>query len=154
MKKPKYISDIYTFIFSMLGVCFFISAFLSYTNIIEVAKHSSIQDPRFVALSHFLLAIIFFIIQGVSRYLSNQNSLLHRELIESNIKVSATVERVKHRKDIHFGSKSPYVISYTYSYNGEKCNGKSHLLWDKASLVSTSNIDVYVDDQGRSVLDL
>lgn len=154
MKKPKYIINIYGFVFLVLAISFLISASLSYTHILKVSKHSSVQDPVLVTMIYFALAVIFFIIQAISRYISKKKTYLEKELIEYGTRLSATVEKVKQRRDITFGRKSPYIISYSYSYNGDNYHAKSHLLWDKPNVVLGSVLNVYVNDMGKSAIDL
>jgi len=64
------------------------------------------------------------------------------------------VEKVSLRKDITFGKESPYILNYTYSYKDQLYHAKSCLLWDKADISESDQVNIYVDDMERSTINL
>lgn len=152
MKKPKYESDVYAFIFFCLGVLFIILGCLSFIDIVKPSTYSFVQNQTLLGLSFCFLGIIFCFIQAAFRISSNKKAKLHNELISTGAKIVGTVEKVSMLRRVKVTRKSPFVIYYTYSYKDQTYHSKSCLLWDKPNLSNGDKIDVFVNDNGQSTL--
>lgn len=154
MKKPKYKSDVYAFIFLCLGLAFIIFGCLSFANIIKPTAHSLVQDQILLGQIFCFLGIACCIIQVVFKIFSYKQAKLHNELISTGTKIVGTIEKISLQKGIRVERKSPFVVYYTYSYKDKVYHNKSYLLWDKPNLSNGDKIDIFVNEIGQSTLKL
>ncbi len=154
MKKPKYKSDVYAFVFLSLGLGCIILGCLSFLNIIKPTARSLVQDPILLGQISFFMGTTFFVIQAVFRIFSYKQAKLHSELISTGAKIVGTIKRISLQKGITFGKKSPFIVYYTYSFKDKIHHNKSCLLWDKPNLSNGNKIDIFVNDIGQSTFEL
>ena len=154
MKKPKYKSDVYAFVFLSLGLGSIILCCLSFLNIIKPTARSLVQDPILSGQISFFMGTTFFVIQAAFRIFSYKQAKLHSELISTGTKIVGTIERISLQKGITFGKKSPFIVYYTYSFKDKIYHNKSCLLWDKPNLSNGNKIDIFVNDIGQSTFKL
>ena len=154
MKTPRYKKDIFVIIFLFIGLAFIIFGLLSFANIIRPTAHSQVQDHNLMGLIFCIIGLIFFITQGILRYLSFREVSIHRELISKGTKVKGTIKRIVLQKSIKYGGKSPYVLFYTYTYEGKDIQSKSSLFWEKPRYHIGDQIEAFVDESGNSALDV
>lgn len=152
MNRPKYVEELLTIIFSLLGVIFVCAGILCLLGVEKPKATSPVQDPALLGISFLgtgLIVIITGIVLGV---ISARKNKLSSELLTSGTKVKGVVENVYLQGYIHYGSQSPYRIQYTYSYNGKEHHHKSDFIWEKPKLMSGDTIMVYINDNGKSMI--
>lgn len=152
MKKPKFMSEIYAFIFSLLGFLFIVFAILSLMGIVKPTAQSLVQDPKVLGLSFFVIGIASGLTVVGCQIITLKNAKLYQSLFESGAKVTAKVERVSFKKGITFGRRSPFVVYYSYTHDGNMMKGKSCLLWEKPNVSSGNSIEIWIDLNGNSML--
>ncbi len=149
IKKPKYIAQIYSFIFLFIGVAFIISGLLVALGIMSPSKHSAVQDKNSMTLIFCMISLGFFVASSILISISCVSEKKRRELISNNKTVIGTVEEVRYKRGISLGKISPYVICFSYSLNGENYSDKSYLVWEKPKLTVGDRVEVYVNDFGN-----
>ena len=154
MRWPKYKSDLYAYIFMFLGVGFFICGCLSFVKILKPSAHSLVQNQMLLGWVFCALGIAFYVIQAVCKRFGKKRARLDNELISTGTKIVATVESVSLQKGIGFGGKSPFIVSYTYSYQEKVYHHKSCLFWTLPKLDRGDRIEVFVNDEGQSTTEL
>lgn len=152
MRNPKYIEELLKIVFFWLGVAFILVGALCFTGMLKPKAGSSIQDPTIMGIAFSVLGISYFIAQIVLKAIISLKNRLHNELIMSGTKINGTVEKVYMQKYTHYGTKSPYRILYTYTYQGKVRHHKSHLLWEKPDIKEHDSLMVYVNDYGKSTI--
>ncbi|QUH26188.1 hypothetical protein [Serpentinicella alkaliphila] len=150
MKKPKYKSDVYAFVFLSLGLGFIFFGCLSFINIIKPTAYSSVQDPILAGQIFCFLGTTLCVIQSGFRIFSYKQEKLHRELISKGTKTVGIIEKISLQKGITFVKKSPFIVYYTYLYKDKIYHNKSCLLWDKPNLSKGDKINIFVNDIGQS----
>jgi len=152
MKKPRYIENMYAFIFLCLGVSFLIIGLLSFTSIVKPSAHSYVQDPIIMGTIFSMFGVAFIILQTIFRIISHMREKSHIALCSSGMKIKGTIEKVRYLKYTNWGNKSPYRIYYTYESHGEIYHHKSYLLWEKPNLYKGDSIIVYTDGSRKSTI--
>lgn len=152
MKKTKYTGSLYAFIFLGLGITFLIIGTLCFLGVIKPTAHSSVQNPIIMGMVFSMIGVTFCAVQTILKFVSYKQEKLHNELLAKGNKLIGTVEKVYLQKGTRLGTKSPFRICYTYSYQSKIYHHKSCLLWDKPYLNEGDSIEVYANDFGKSTL--
>ncbi len=152
IKKPKYITQMYSFIFFFMGVAFIISGLLVAWGIMSPSKHSAVQDKNTMTIIFCMISLSFFVASAILISISCFIEKNRRELILNKKTVVGTVEEIRYKRGISFGKTSPYVIYFTYSLNGENYRNKSYLVWEKPNLTAGDRVEVYINDFGKSTV--
>lgn len=152
MKKPKYITQMYSFIFFFIGVAFIISGLLVAWGIMSPSKHSAVQDKNTMTLIFCMISLGFFIASSILISISCLIEKKRRELISNGKLVAGTVDDIRYKRWISFGKISPYVIYFSFSFDDKIYHGKSYLVWEKPNFADGDSIEIYVNDFGNSTV--
>ena len=155
MKKPSSVVSIFGIVFSLLGPFFYIAGLLSKYKILKTSINSK-GDP---AELFPIFGIIFFISGGLLISYTKINDIIRNKIKETGYKISGEITKIKELKYTHYGNRSqnPFVIYYTYVYDGIRYKNKSHLLWDRNTTFNVGdNLSVYVNKKNikQSILSL
>lgn len=152
MKRPRYIEKLYAGIFLAIAIVFILMGLLGYAGILKPTSHSKVQDPQIMAGAFATVGVSFWILYAIAKTMDFMKHKLHKKLITEGEQVSGRVDKIYMRKNIHFGRKSPYVITYSYTHNDENHSKKSCLLWEKPDIKAGEEITVYVNKSGKTTL--
>lgn len=154
MKKPQYTEQFYAVVFLSLGGAFLVSGLLSFCGIVKPTASSMIQSNIVNGIVFCVLGIIFCIVKIIFTGLAFKKDRLNRELLSNGSKVTGIVEKVYMQKYMQYGQKSPYRVLYTYTYQDKTYHGKSYLLWDEPRVKEADVIEVFVNESGKSAIQL
>ncbi len=154
MHGPRYIEKIYALIFLCLGCAFIAMGALCFIGIVKPTESSSVKDPVMMGIIFISLGTVFCIVQTILRVAASAKNKLHSMLLVNGTKIRGTVDKVYLMKYTQYGQRSPYRVFYTYTYQGEPYHHKSDLLWDKPNFQEGDSIWVYVNDTGKSTIEL
>lgn len=154
MSKPRYMEELLKIVFLWLGIAFIVMGLLCYIGILKPKSNSMIQDPKVLGIVYSLLAIAFFIVQNILKAISFLKNKLHNELLISGTKINGIVEKVYWQRYTQYGGQSPYRIFYNYTWQGKVYHHKSCLLWDRPDYTVQDSIVVYVNNVGKSTIQL
>ncbi len=152
MSKPGNMAELLKIIYFWLGFAFAAFGVLCFIGILQPTASSVIQGPTVLGIAFLMLGIVFFIVQFVLKAVSSQKNQLQDELFRSGARVDGTVERVYLDKYVQYGKESPYIVAYTYTYQGKDYHQKSGFLWNKPDIREHDPIVVYADGSGRSAV--
>lgn len=154
MKKPRYMEELLKIIFAWLGFMFVCSGILCVLGVMKPSAHSMIQDPTILGGVFSALGIAFILVHFIFNVMANKKSNLYSELISKGMKIKGEVERVYLQRYVKYGKKFPYRIVYKYRYQGKEYRHKSGLFWEKPDLAAGDRVVVYVNDWGKSAMQL
>ena len=100
------------------------------------------------------LGVAFFIVQTILGVIASSKDKLHNELLVSGTQISGTVEIVYLQRSTRYAGEYPYRIIYTYTCQGKTYHQKSALIWDKPDCMENDTIIVYVNDSGKSTIQI
>ena len=141
-------------IFAWLGFMFVCSGILCVLGVMKPSAHSMIQDPTILGGVFSALGIAFILVHFIFNVMANKKSNLYSELISKGMKIKGEVERVYLQRYVKYGKKFPYRIVYKYRYQGKEYRHKSGLFWEKPDLAAGDRVVVYVNDWGKSAMQL
>ena len=154
MKKPRYMEELLKIIFAWLGFMFVCSGILCVLGVMKPSAHTMIQDPTILGGVFSALGIAFILVHFIFNVMANKKSNLYSELISKGMKIKGEVERVYLQRYVKYGKKFPYRIVYKYRYQGKEYRHKSGLFWEKPDLAAGDRVVVYVNDWGKSAMQL
>ena len=154
MKKPRYMEELLKIIFAWLGFMFICSGILCVLGVMKPSAHSMIQDPTILGGVFSALGMAFILVHFIFNVIANKKSKLYSELISKGIKIQGEVEKVYLQRYVKYGKKFPYRIVYKYRYQGKEYRHKSGLFWEKPDLAAGDRVVVYVNDWGKSAMQL
>lgn len=160
MSEPRYAEDIFKRMFLWMSIGWIaiglIMGFLGLIGVLKPTAHSMNQDSTEITnfILFIVLGIIFFIAHSVQRSTASRKKKLHDELLANGAKVNGTVEKVCQQNQVRYGGKYPYIIFYTYTYEGKVYHGESYLFWDIPDVAEHDPIVVYTDHSGKSTIQL
>ena len=112
------------------------------------------QEPNLPGAGFLAFGIVLLTVQTVLGIIASRKKKLHNELLANGAKVTGTVEKVCQQNTVRYAGKYPYIIFYTYDYQGKACHGESHLFWDRPAVAEHDSIAVYANDSGKSTIQL
>lgn len=154
MRRPKYNEELLKTIFLWLGVGFIVMGLLSFIGILEPTAYSWVQEPNIMGMIFLIWGVAFFIVQTILGVIASSKDKLHNELLVSGTQISGTVEKVYLQIFTQYAGKYPYRIIYTYTCQGKTYHQKSALIWDKPDCMENDTIIVYVNDSGKSTIQI
>lgn len=154
MKEPRYAEDVFKTIWIWAGLGFIAGGLLSFISVSKPGAHATVQKPNVNGVIMLALGTVCIIAQSVLRINASRKKKLHNELLVNGTKVSGTVERVCRQNTVRYGGKYPYIIFYTYDYQGKAYHGESYLFWDRPAVMEQDSIAVYTNDSGESTIQL
>lgn len=154
MRKPKYMQEMLKIICLWLGISFIAVGLLYLIGALKPKAGSLSQEPAILGIIFFALGIAFVITQAVLKAITFRKDKLHNELLMNGRKINGTVEKIYLQKYTQCGSQSPYRVLYSYPWQGRIYHRKSDLLWEKPGFGESDPIAVYIDDSGKSALQL
>lgn len=152
MSEPRYTQDIFKKMFLWMGIGWIVMGLLGFVGVLKPTADSMVQDSKVMGMIFTALGIGFFIAQSVMRIIVSRKKKLHDELIANGTKVNGTVEKVYRQNLVWYGGKYPYIIFYTYTYEGKVYHGESYLFWDIPDVMEHDPIVVYADHSGKSTI--
>ncbi len=154
MGKPRYMEELLKKIFLWIGAAFIMMGLLCFIGVLRPTSGSTVQEPTVNGIVFLSFGIVLFIAQCILKVNVSRKNQLHSELLISGAKVNGTVEKVCLQNYAQYGSQSPYIIFYTYTYQGKVYHHKSYLFWDKPDMMEHDPIVVYANDLGQSTIQL
>lgn len=154
MKKPRYMEELLKIIFAWLGFMFICSGILCVLGVMKPSAHSMIQDPTILGGVFSALGMAFILVHFIFNVIANKKSKLYSELISKGMKIQGEVEKVYLQRYVKYGKKFPYRIVYKYRYQGKEYRHKSGLFWEKPDLAAGDRVVVYVNEWGKSAMQL
>lgn len=154
MNEPKFAEDILKIVYLWIGIAFIAIGLLCFIGALQPTSYSRIQESNGNGIDFLVLGTIFIILQFVQRAIVSRKKKLHNELLTKGTKVHGTVEKVCLKNSVRYAGKYPYVVFYTYDYQGQVYHGQSHLLWDIPDVKEQDSIVVYANDSGESTVQL
>ena len=142
LKKPKFLIQVYSFIFMFIGPIFIVMGYLNKIGLLPTTRHSR-DNP---AVVFPIVGIIFLAVGLIFFFIAFYKEKRCKKLQITGIKLHGTVTKIKKLSYTKIRKKSPYIIYFTYEYAGDKYDGKSHLLWDKPDISEGDTIVVYIDE--------
>lgn len=141
MKQPSSAVTLSGWILVVLGLSFQLAAYLNRIGVLKTSPNST-GDP---AVAFPILGLIFLAV-GVACLLSAQERQNARlRLRDHGVQLRGCVTEIKCLSYMHWGNRSPYVVRYSYYYDGETYTGKSELLWEAPKLHQSEILTVYMD---------
>lgn len=154
MNRPRNMEKFYTLIFLYLSGAFVVMGLLCFAGILRPTAHSTVKEPAMMGVIFTSLGIAFCAVQAVLRAVAAAKDKLCSELLANGTKVDGVVEKVHLQRHTQYGKKSPYRIFYTYTYQGVIYRHKSSLLWEKPDCKKGDPIMVYINNSGKSTIQL
>lgn len=154
MNEPRYPEDVFKTIWLWTGIAFIAMGLLNFIIVFMFAAESAGQEPNINGVIILVIGAMFLIAQSVLRGIASRKKKLHNELLANGAKVTGTVEKVCQQNTVRYAGKYPYIIFYTYDYQGKACHGESHLFWDRPAVAEHDSIAVYANDSGKSTIQL
>lgn len=154
MKKPRYMEELLKIIFAWLGFMFICSGILCVLGVMKPSAHSMIQDPTILGGVFSALGMALILVHFIFNVIANKKSKLYSELISKGMKIQGEVEKVYLQRYVKYGKKFPYRIVYKYRYQGKEYRHKSGLFWEKPDLAAGDRVVVYVNEWGKSAMQL
>lgn len=140
MKRPKSIFGFFGELFLFLGVLFFLIGLLSQANIMKL-KSGSHGGPY-----DFLISGCVFLIIGVfSLLVAAHKEKRKRLLLQTGTSVVGIITSVKQLPFTRWGTSYPYVVHFTYEWDGVQYKGRTGLFWILPSIKESDNKTVYID---------
>lgn len=153
MNEPRYAEDVLKTIWLWIGIAFIaFGGALSLIDALRPRAHSMAQETNLNGIIMLALGTVFLITQSVQRVIASRKRKLHNDLLASGTKVNGTVKKVCQQNTVRYGGKYPYVVFYTYNYQGKVYQGESYLLWDMPDVMENDPIVVYANDSGKSTI--
>lgn len=154
MKKPRYMEELLKIIFAWLGFMFACSGILCVLGVMKPSAYSMIQDSTILGVVFSALGAVFVFAHFIFRGISYKKSMLYSDLMSNGTKVQGEIEKVYLQWYIQYGKRSPYRIVYKYRYLDKEYRHKSGLFWEKPDLAASDQVVVYVNDAGKSAMQL
>ena len=63
-------------------------------------------------------------------------------------------EKVSVEMGVRYAGKTPYIVIYTFNHQGKVYHRESCFLWDKPDVMASDSIVVYINDSGKSTIQL
>lgn len=152
MSKPANMAELLKRIYFWVGLSFVVCGVLCFIGVLQPSERSMVQTQATLGIIFLSLGIVFFIVQSVLKAVGSRKNKLHDELFRNGARVNGTVEKVYLQRYVQYGKESPWVIGYTYTYQGKNYHHKSDFLWKKPDIKEEDSIAVYTDDSGRSAV--
>lgn len=154
MSKPRYMEELLKKIFLWIGAAFIMMGLLCLIGVLRPTAGSAVQEPGVNGIIFLSFGTVLFIVQFILKVIVARKNKLRSELLESGTKVNGTVEKVCLQNYTQYGSQSPYIIFYAYTYQGKAYHHKSYLFWDKPDIMERDSVVVYTNDLGQSTIQL
>lgn len=146
MKKPNAILQFFIFMCFIMGPIFLISGIMVQAGLLAVSEHSK-GDP---AVWFPVLGIGFLLVGTFIALFSVYQSRQREQLLLNGIPLQGIITGVTQLSWMRWGSQSPYVVYFSYEYEGTAYNGKSGLLWNIPIVYPNDNITVCIDSNDAS----
>lgn len=141
MRRPT-LSQSYGFVFMTLGAVFIPAGYLNKIGILSTTQYSKGGPTTTFTVVGGILLIVGAVLFFISLYREKERA----KLKEKGIKVEGYVTDIKRLIYTKVNKQAPYVVYFSYDYNGDNYKGKSHLLWDKPSISKGDLISIYIDE--------
>lgn len=113
---------------------------LSQTGIMKM-KPGAHGDPRVFSIVGCFLLIVAGLSLLIGFYITKKNKLL----MQTGTQILATIVSVKQLQYTRFSASYPYVVYYSYEWEGVQFKGKSGLLWNIPSFQEPGKGTIYID---------
>lgn len=140
--KPRNFAEFYGRLFFILGASFLLIGLLSQAGVMKM-KPGAHGDPRVFAITGCLFLIVAGVSQVMGVYMVKRDKLL----IQTGTPISGAIVSVKQLRFTRFTTSYPYVVYFTYEWEGVQYKGKMGPLWDIPSLKEHDNRTIYIDSK-------
>lgn len=96
---------------------------------------------------------MLLIVQTVLGGIVSRKKKLHNELLVNGNRINGTVEKVSVEMGVRYAGKTPYIVIYTFNHQGKVYHRES-FFWDKPDVMADDSIVVYINDSGKSTIQL
>lgn len=138
--KPRSLSEFYGRLFFILGGSFLLIGLLFQNGIMKM-KPGAHGDPRMFLIAGCSLLIVACLFLLMGFYITRKNKLL----IQTGTPIVGTIISVKQLRFTRFTTSYPYVVYFTYDWEGVQYKGKSDLLWTIPSFKESDKRTIYID---------
>jgi len=152
MKKPKYMEGMLSLILFWLGISFAVMGILAFVGFLKPKSSSMVQEATLLGSIFFSIGVAFLLVSAVLGVIVYRRNKLHEELLVTGTRMQGTVKKVYLQTYTSYGTQSPYRVVYTYNWQGELCQRKSCLLWEKPDYKEGDTIAVYVNGDGKATI--
>ena len=142
MRKPKSIWEFCGKLFAPMGRLFVLFYLLAQAGVMKMNPRSKGGPSLFLATGGVLLAAAFFLL-----LLAAYKEKKKKQLLKTGIHVTGTVTSVKQLPYTQWNTSHPYVVRFSYEWDGGQYEGKSGLLWDLPAVKEPEEITVYLDEE-------
>lgn len=147
MRKPKSMWEFCGELFLFLGALFLLIGLLSQAGIMKI-KPSSHGGPY----EFLILGRVFLLIGAFSLLVATCKERKKRLLLQTGTSVLGMIVSVKQLPFTRWGTSYPYVVYFTYEYEGVQYKGKSGLFWILPSVKEFDKETVYIDRKIRNTV--
>lgn len=138
--KPRNFWEFYGRLFFILGGSFLLIGLLSQAGIMKM-KPGAHGDPRVFAI----IGCLFLIVAGLSQFMGVHMVKRNKLLLQTGTPISGTIISVKQLQFTRFSTSYPYVVYFTYEWEGMQYKGKIGPLWSIPSIKENDNETIYID---------
>ncbi|CAB1245729.1 protein of unknown function [Ruminococcaceae bacterium BL-4] len=138
--KPRNFWEFYARLFFILGGSFLLIGLLSQAGIMKM-KPGAHSDPRVFAI----IGCLFLIVAGLSQFMGAYMVKRDKLLLQTGTPISGTIVSVKQLQFTRFSTSYPYVVYFTYEWEGMQYKGRIGPLWSIPSLKENDNGTIYID---------
>ena len=142
MKKPESMWEFCGRLFLLLGVLFVLFGILTQAGVMRMRPGSrGGPEAFFFSGFAFLAAGIFVLFASVLR------KRRKKRILKSGMSVPGTVASVEQLSYTRWNTSYPYVIRFTYEWEGVRYKGKSGLIWTPPSVKESDPLSVAIDEE-------
>lgn len=154
MNKPSYREELFKRIFLWISIVFFVLGLLAFGGVLRPTTYSEVQEPNLLGTEFLAFGTVLLIVQTVLGGIVSRKKKLHNELLVNGNRINGTVEKVSVEMGVRYAGKTPYIVIYTFHHRGKAYHRESCFLWDKPDVMADDSIVVYINDSGKSTIQL
>lgn len=154
MDKPSYREELFKRIFLWISTGSIALGLLAFVGVLRPTTYSEVQEPNLLGAEFLAFGIVLLIVQTVLGIIASRKKKLHNELLANGNRINGTVEKVCVEMGVRYAGKTPYIVIYTFHHRGKAYHRESCFLWDKPDVMADDSIVVYINDSGKSTIQL
>lgn len=142
MKKPESMWEFCGRLFLLLGVLFVLFGILTQVGVMRMRSGSRGGPEVF-----FFSGSAFFFFSLEPTRTKRKFRPPKRRIPKSGMSVPGTVASVEQLSYTRWNTSYPYVIRFTYEWEGVRYKGKSGLIWTPPSVKESDPLSVVIDEE-------
>ena len=154
MDKPSYREELFKRIFLWISTGSIALGLLAFVGVLRPTTYSEVQEPNLPGAGLLAFGIVLLTVQTVLGIIASRKKKLHNELLANGNRINGTVEKVCVEMGVRYAGKTPYIVIYTFHHQGKVYHRESCFLWDKPDVMADDSIVVYINDSGKSTIQL